>query len=412
MLKAGALYFAIVVAFFIAIITASLIMLAAHFRTSYMKEIRYTRLLNNLNSGITYLMADNDISSPKKEVDLFNNQLDSVLIARKNWGVYDLAVVKAHILGDTISKVFFTGVTTDKDLDVLYLSDEDRPLSVSGSTRLTGNAALPKAGIKQSYAEGKPYTGDQKLIAGNTTSSSRTLKGLNSNMVKDLEAKLKPGTKLWSAFNITKLNVSFKDSTKIFKLLPGAKISSELDGNIILISDTSVIISASAKLNNIQIYAHSVSIESGFKGKCQIFARDSVVAGDNVHFDYPSAVGVLRTVGAADQPSITFGKGLLFNGIVFSYEQKRSTMQTLISFGKESRLNGEVYSTGLLKVQKGVFIAGKVSCNRFIMQTPVTLYENFLIDVVFNRKARSKYYMSSGLFEGGSKEKGVLLWLR
>ncbi|MBB6502649.1 hypothetical protein [Pedobacter cryoconitis] len=412
MLKAGALYFAIVMAFFIAIITASLIMLAAHFRTSYLKEVRYARLLNNLNSGIGYVLADQDTSKPKLAVDLFKNQSDSVLLERKNWGVYNLAVVKSHILGDTISKVFFTGIKTDKDPDVLYLSDEDRPLSVSGNTRLTGDAALPKAGIKQSYAEGKPYTGDKKLIDGKNTSSKRTLKGLNSNMVKEIQARFKPAVKPLQVLNVSKLSVSFKDSTRTFKLLPGSKIDSELEGNIILVSDTSVTISATAKLNHIQIYAHSVAVESGFKGNCQIFARDSVVVGENVRFDYPSVVGVLRTIGTANQPSVTFGKGLQFNGIVFTYEEKRSAMQTLISLSKESHLNGEVYSTGLIKVQKGVSIAGKVSCNRFIMQTPVTLYENFLIDVVFNRKARSKYYLSAGLFEGQAKEKEVLQWLR
>ena len=412
MLKAGALYFAIVMAFFIAIITASLIMLAAHFRTSYLKEVRYARLLNNLNSGIGYVLADQDTSIPKLAVDLFKNQSDSVLLERKNWGVYNLAVVKSYILGDTLSKVFFTGIRTDKDPDVLYLSDEDRPLSVSGNTRLTGDAALPKAGIKQSYAEGKPYTGDKKLIDGKITSSKRTLKGLNSNMVKEIQARFKPVVKPLQALNVSKLSVSFKDSTRTFRLAAGSKIDSELEGNIILVSDTSVTISAAAKLSHIQIYAHSVIVESGFKGNCQIFARDSVVVGENVRFDYPSVVGVLRTVAAANQPSVTFGKGLYFNGIVFTYEEKRSAMQTLISLGKESRSNGEVYSTGLIKVQKGVFIAGKVSCNRFIMQTPVTLYENFLIDVVFNRKARSKYYLSSGLFEGQAKEKEVLQWLK
>ncbi|MBB6273344.1 hypothetical protein HDF26_003804 [Pedobacter cryoconitis] len=412
MLKAGALYFAIVMAFFIAVITASLIMLAAHFRTSYMKEMRYTRLLTNLNSGIAYLLADGDIPTPAKEIDLFNKQADSVLIERKNWGIYDLAVVKAHILGDTIGKVFFTGINTDKDLDVLYLSDEDRPISVSGKTQLTGNGVLPKAGIKQSYAEGKPYTGNKDMIDGKITSSNRTLKGLNSTMIKELELKFGANLKLLRVTNPAKLNVSFKDSTRTFILPAGTRVDGELTGNIILVSDSSVVISATAKLNNVQIYAHSVKVESGFSGKCQIFARDSIVVGDQVRFDYPSTLGVIRMAGAADQPSITFGNNLLFNGIVFSYEDKRSAMQTLISFGKGSRLNGEVYSTGLVKVQKGMFIAGKVSCNRFIMQTPVTLYENFLIDVVFNRKARSKYYLSSGLFEGQGKEKGVLEWLK
>jgi len=411
MLKAGALYFAIVVAFLIAVITASLIMLAAHFRGAYLKEMRYNKLLNNMNSGVTYLLNDAGTSDLKLELDLFKEQTDSIMLQRKNWGIFDVAMVKSYIHGDTLSKAFLIGINTEKDLDVLYLSDEDRPISVSGKTQLIGNGALPKSGIKQSYAEGKPYTGDKKLIAGTTTFSTRTLKGLNKDIVSQVQKRMESDITGYPLLTRVTATISFKDSTQIFRLMPGTVINNQLEGNMILVSDSSVTVSATAVLNNIQIYAHSVTVETGFKGNCQIFARDSVVVGDDVTFNYPSAIGVLRTKGATDQPKISFGKGLLFNGIVFSYEDKRTPLQTLIGFEKESRLNGEVYATGMLKLEKGMFVAGKVSCTRFIMQTPATLYENFLIDVTFNRKARSKYYLSSRIFEGQTGERSVLKWL-
>ncbi|PIG98214.1 hypothetical protein CS542_06455 [Pedobacter sp. IW39] len=55
MLKAGALYFAIVVAFYCYNYRFANYA-GCTFRTSYMKEMRYARLLNNLNSGVAYLL--------------------------------------------------------------------------------------------------------------------------------------------------------------------------------------------------------------------------------------------------------------------------------------------------------------------------------------------------------------------
>nr|WP_199157672.1 hypothetical protein [Pedobacter sp. ASV2] len=409
-LKAGALYFSIVIAFFIAIISASLIMLAAHYRSAHLKEVRYQRLQNNLNSGIDFLLADVTDVDLSKNVDLFNDNLDSVEISKKKWGLYDLSTVKAFTNKDTLSRVFLVGLNTSKDRKVLYLADEDRPLSVSGETRITGDAEIPKSGIKQSYAEGKPYTGDQ-LLYGKKSDSGRKLKELENKRLKYLEAYFDNTTKKYPILGGADLHNGFKNSTKIFTVPPGAVLNSSLSGNIILVSDSSIIISANAKLDNIQIFAHTVTFESGFRGNCQVFASDSILVKNDVKLNYPSVLGVIRKKGSADQPNITSGENFEMNGILFSYEQVRSSMQTIISLGKKAKLNGEVYATGLVKLDKGVVILGKVSANRFIMTTPTSLYENFLIDVTFNRKARSKYYLSSALFSGNEKNNKILKWL-
>ncbi|MDQ0966763.1 hypothetical protein QFZ20_002166 [Flavobacterium sp. W4I14] len=79
MLKAGALYFSIIVAFLIAVICASLIMLAANYRGSYLKEMRMARLNRNMDSGIAYVLAGNENTSGSLErLDLFGDQTDSV----------------------------------------------------------------------------------------------------------------------------------------------------------------------------------------------------------------------------------------------------------------------------------------------------------------------------------------------
>ncbi|MCX2495297.1 hypothetical protein OQX63_17535 [Pedobacter sp. PF22-3] len=410
MLKAGALYFSIIVAFIIALICASLIMLAAHYRGSYLKEIRMARLSRNMDSGISYVLAQNANSEENNiGLDLFGDQTDSVWIEQKHWGIFSLATVKSFVLADTLKRSFLMGQETTNDAVALYLSDEDRPLSVSGDTRITGNVEVPKAGMRKSYVDSRPYSGDQ-LVYGKIADSKRTLGGLESKWIKEIETELD--------FDLTKLptlngadeQVSFFAKAKKFNVSGLRQITTQLAGQVILYSDTTVKISAAAKLDNTIIYARSIVVADGFKGNCQLFARDSIVIGNDVSLNYPSVLGLVSKEKMVDQAKITLGKNNHFEGIIFSYEPKRSALQTLVGLGEQTMVQGEVYATGLIKLDKGVKVAGKVSCNRFIMKTPATLYENFLIDVILNRKARSRVYLSSAIFTGNAEKQNILRW--
>ncbi|MCJ0743685.1 hypothetical protein [Pedobacter montanisoli] len=409
MLKAGALYFSIVIAFFIAIISASLIMLAAHYRNSYLKDIRYQRLTNNIESGVAYILATEGISAEPETIDLYGEGTDSLFLEMKPWGIYPLAVIKTFILQDTLKRAMLLGQQPDQT--VLYLSDENRPLSVSGQTKITGDALLPKSGIRQSYAEGKPYAGSELVYGGKITNSSATLSPLAENVLKSIHTYLDTATWKKKGFSQpASLTVSFLDPTRYIRLPFITNLSDiQLKGNVILYADSIVQISSTAQLDGVQIYAPIIKVASGFKGRCQLFARDSVIVGEQTVFNYPSVIGVLRTKGSIDQPKIQFGQQSAFNGVVFSYEKTRTPMQTMISLNKGCTLKGEIYSTGFIKVGKEVKITGKTSCNTFVMQTSATLYENFLIDITLNRKELSNYYLSSPLFNQSKKQ--VLQWL-
>lgn len=410
MLKAGALYFAITISFFIAVVSACLIMLAAHYRNSYLKELRFNRLINNQDSGIEILLADVVSKPGTKIIDLFGESTDSVQLETKQWGIFDLGVVRAFIMQDTLKRAFLIGSACDSDQAVLYLSDEDRPLSLSGATRITGEAVLPKSGVKQSYVEGKPYTGE-KLIYGPTRDSGRTLEELDNDQLEAIRSKLVDLPAALASWKGGDLIHSYFDSTRVYRLPKDGTIKGHLSGNIILYSDTTVVISSSCRLNGVQIYAPFIRVEDGFKGECQLFARDSITVGAQANFAYPSAIGIIRTTLSPAQPKISLGEHVQFKGVIFSYEDKRSAMQSQISFAKAVEVEGLIYCKGIVKMEKGLKVKGKISSNRFLMQTATTLYENFLVDVDFNRKARSKYYLNAGLFGKETGSQKVLQWL-
>lgn len=409
MLKAGALYFSIIVAFIIAMICASLIMLAAHYRGSYLKEMRMARLSRNMDSGIAAVLAEKDDTDTTKALDLFGDQTDSIMVKKKHWGIFTLATVKSFVLSDTIKRSFLIGLETKNDALAVYLSDEDRPLSVSGDTRITGDVEVPKAGMRKSYVESRPYSGEQ-LVYGKIHDSKRTLGGLEKKWIKEIEDKLDFDPSRLPNLQSEEERISFLSGAKEFNVSGLTKIENNLSGQITLYSDTVVRISANAKLDNTIIYAKSIVIADGFKGNCQLFARDSIIIGNHAVLGYPSVLGIMSKEKMVDQAKIIIGNDVLFDGIIFSYEPKRSALQTMVALGENTIVQGEVYATGLLKLAKKVKVEGKVSCNRFIMKTPTTLYENFLVDVTLNRRARNRVYLTSSVFTGTTGDKKILRW--
>lgn len=408
-LKAGALYFAIVIAFFIAIISAAILMLAAHYRNTYLKEIRFARLLNNLNAGVDYALMVPFKNEATTNIDLYADQSDSLIIARKHWGLFDLAIIKTFILSDTLKRAMLIGTTTDST--AIYMADEDRPLLLGGKAKLTGNVYLPKSGLKKSYVDGKPYAYEKMVYEGRILHSTRKLESVDQEILTLLQKRLAQSERQLPMLSEAKINHSFFEETLEFALAPKAQLKDvELKGNIVLYADSAITIAASSKLDGVQLYAPFIKIEEGFKGNCQLFATDSIMIGKRSKLSYPSVAAVIKTADAKGLAQLSLAEGVDFEGVLLTYEAKRSPLQTLISLGANSKVKGEIYSVGLLQLTKGVVVEGKVSCHRFLMNFSGAIYENFLIDVDLNRKSRSTYYLSSRFFKSTTQNK-VLKWL-
>ena len=408
MFRAGALYFSIVIALFIAVITSSLLLLAGHYRNTYLKELRFTRLLSNLDSGQAFALAQNNSLDTIQKVDLYGDGIDSLVILKREWGIYEQVQLQTFIQKDTLTRAMLIGTETDSV--VLYLSDEDRPLSLGGKTKVFGNVLIPKSGIKKAYVDGKAYRHERLVNDGEIKYSARLLPKLDTLLVERLKASFKEKYN-YTVLTEAPVHQSFLKPTLYFDVSVKKRLEkASFSGNIIIRSDSALTISKSCKLNGIQIYAPTIIVESGFEGNCQLFAIDSLIIKEKVHLSYPSVAAVLKTANSGAFPNIILGKTVRFEGIIFTHEQKRSALQTMVSLDSAVNVKGEVYSTGMLKLAEAVVIDGKATCNRFMMQTKQVLYENFLIDLTLNRNARSRYYLSSPVFNTKLPNQ-VLKWL-
>ena len=374
MIKAAALYIVIIVSLLIAVISASLLTIAFYYRLEVKKKVRMDKLMTNMESGTAILLSEGfNTYYEDKVLDLYGDQKDSLILNKTRWGVFELQMLKAFELKDTLKRSFLSGVIFN-DQGAIYLADEDRPLSVSGNTLITGNGELPKAGLKQAYVDGRPYEG-KELIKGSIKPSGRELPALNDELLKRISNHLKP-TIEGIAFNSKdSVSNSFFNKELIYRLTPDQQdiANMKICGKIILVSDTTIKISSSTILEDVQVYARAIVIESGFKGSCQLFARDSIIIGRDCDFRYPSFAGIFKPDSSQIQAKLSLDSASHFSGILLGYEPQRTELQTLISLGKNTLINGEIYA-GYIKVERSVKVNGNVYANRFIMQTPSTLY--------------------------------------
>lgn len=418
MLKASALYIVIIIALVIGVLCSSLIVSAYYYKLQYQKKFRYDRLQNNLSSGINILLGTNTSDyKNEKAFTLFSQEDDSVSLKKMPWGVFDIGLCKAFIQSDTLYKAFSIANAVDSSKwCAVYLIDEDRPLSVSGKTMIRGSAFIPKAGVKEAYVDGKSYQGDKRIIIGTRHDSERTLPALQTDRLNLLEQL---GTQ--SLLNDTilphkdSISISFFAPTKIINFKKKVQTISniKLTGNLILLSDTAMTIDNTTNLENVLIFAKTVTIKKGFHGTCQIFARDSIGVEPGCTFDYPSCLGIIRTkTSKGSQGRIALGENTNLTGAIFTYEKEKSQLQTIIDVGKHVKIYGQVYVQGLVKFNEGSEIYGSVFTNRFLYQSTYTTYENYLINVKLDVKGLSRYYLTSSLFPVASKKQKTLQWLQ
>lgn len=413
MVKAAALYLVIIVSLLIAIISATLLTIAFYYRMEVKKKERLDKLMLNSGSATEILLSGNFNKYDTDElVDLFGAQQDSLILRKEHWGVFDLGLSKAFELKDTLKRGFLIG-NEFTDPAVIYLADEDRPLSVSGSTMLKGDGELPKSGLKKAYVEGKPFAG-KEMINGKVRNSSRDVPPLNDKILEEIAARLKkkPLERLPFKLNDSTGNTFF-NVVKVYRMNPGLLNigKKKITGKIILQSDTTITIDQDSELDQVQVYAPVIRVMEGFKGNCQLFARDSIIIGKNCTFSYPSFAGVFKPDGGKIQPRINIAEGVQFSGMLLSYEKKRSEQQTMIALGKGVKINGEVFATGYINLEKGVKVNGKVYAKRFMMRISSALYENYLIDITLDRSQLSKYYLTSLLLKGSKPVQNVLSWV-
>lgn len=419
MIKAGSLFYAIVISLIIAIVSSSLILF------SYLSHIQFEtfeineRLQLNADSGLNLLLSHQSIVglNEKKILDLYGQGIDSVELIRKSWGAYEIAISKAIFKNTSVLRAAQIGYDQDTSKTYsLYLFDEDKPLALSGRTKIKGTAFLPKAGVKRAYIEGQNFVGEQ-LIDGVTQQSEKNLPEFNKELIENIQgifsnkqiSETDSVVSINGDLSIDSLKNSFLNNSLILYSASSLKISDGYySGNIVIVSDKQIKISANSIIHDLMIVAPRVIVEKGFKGNLQIFATDSVIIEKNVTLTYPSVIGLVRNNQSPNVAAIVLNENDTIMGNLFAYKKAEDVLkQSGLVLADKSFVYGQVYSNGYADVKGEIY--GSLMCNKILLKTPSSVYENHLLNAVIDRSKLSKYFVGINLVEESTIKK-VVKW--
>jgi hypothetical protein len=410
MVRANALFIVLVISLLIALISSSLILVSYHYSTIHFQARLYKRLLSNAQSGINYLLAEEgDLNlNEEKILDLYGKEKDSISLKRMNWGIFDLAVVRAFSGNQHVIKVLEYGYKPDGETkSAIYLSDMSWPLILSGNTLIKGNCYLPKSGVKGGVIENLNFAG-VKLINGEIRESKESLPTLKTDIKNKLVDLIEKKYRMEDFDLITNaesdtIRRSFAERTVLLKQHTRLGIKN-LIGNIIIVSDTILKIDRNSILEDVIIVAKAVEVENGFKGRLQIFATDSILLNSNVELQYPSVVGLLKRDIKVMHPFVKILRGCKINGVVFSTQILMDSKQPCVYLEKDALVHGLIYVDGIADIQGVVY--GSVLCNKFRYKSD----ENFLVNATIDVTKLSPHFVGSGLLIS-EKKKRVIRWL-
>jgi hypothetical protein len=404
-LDGAALQMVIIIALIITVICGSLLLLTYYKNSRYLKFSRQEHLSLNLKNAITLSLS----KFQKNQDTLLTDgvfQSDSAHLKQQKWGLFDVVAIQTFHGKDSLSKAFLVGSTLKNIDEVLYVVDEDRPLSIAGDSKIIGNAYLPKAGIKSAYVEGKYYEKDKPLIFGKKLESNRGLPQIDLEAFRDIYndfEKSKEGN------NLIKKNSFFNDAVVAHQNV--IKLQESLSGKFIFLADSLIEVGENANLENVILYAPVIKFLNGNKSNVQVFARDSVILGENVELNYPSAICMYREKAKKDEFSKIFiGKNSSFEGIIIARGDDDNYLKYILKLDKNCQLKGLVDIDGTFNYPTPASYQTSIHAKRMVCLLKGLLYENYLIDLKLNIHDRPSSFLGASVTDKG-REKKVLKWL-
>lgn len=413
MLRASALFYAIVIAVLIALLSGALILSAYFSRVEIDAYLKREQLQLNTMSGINLLLSPQEIVEEGESLltDLYGSGTDSVSLQKRSWGAYEIILSQVRWRGNEVRLAALAGSSVHaKDRFALWLADHDRPLSLAGNTIIKGNAYLPKAGVQRAYIEGQSYAGE-KMVYGAILASGRTIPALDRQLSEKLTRLVKGDVEQNNVDAITGdtiANSFFNDPLVIYSSQRIILNKKSISGYIMIISRKEIVVKKDALLKDVLLAAPVIRIEDEFTGALQAFAGDTLLVGKKCDLQYPSALGILRTDHSSDNMVLSIAEESKIKGSVLSWQDNYDIRRSmLISIDKKAEITGQVYAAGLLDM-KGI-VNGNVISSRLLLRTPSSVYENHLLNAVIDITKLPSYF-GGPVIENSSRI--ILKWMK
>lgn len=410
-LAAGALSYTLMIGILVSIVLSGIILTAYYFRIERINYKQKIKLTEVFESGLELSLAVKDLEYNKpKYYQLYSDQADSVYLIKYPWGGWDIFDLIAFHSGDTIRRVFQRGnVLSEKGKSALFLVDEFRPVSVSGTTKLTGVCYLPKAGVQSAYVGRVGYQ-NEKLLYGEKRESDDELPELNEERLDAFE-ELVSG-KFKEFFPLTEnyesgysLRNSFRNDTLATITGSTINIKDTLEGKVWVHASKKIFVDRDAILDNVILSAPIIELDTGFVGRAQIFAEDSVILRQEVKLEYPSFIGVFN-----DKPpaSIQLAEKTKVQGLVILNGDNNDYYQRVLKIEDTAEIEGAVYSNGFVETYGT--INGHLTTRKFLVNTLTAVYENYIFNTEINAEKLNPRFLTSDVWFYEPKNE-IVQWL-
>ena len=356
MLRAGSLYYALLISLIISIICSLMIGLAFMSRAFFIHSDQQEKVLDNSRSGIEFLLSkQSNFDDRDWEMDLFKGGADTVRLKKRNWGLFQILISKARFKRNSYSQTAIAGfLSPEFDSVAVWLADRNRPLLVSGEALLRGNLHISAKGIDRAYIEGKNYTRRQ-LFYGKLKRSKPVLPKIEIDYKEYwggyLDGKYREVDSVLDFSNLREAKQShpFLKKTILYHSEEPIILSDvELKGNIIIHSDKEIVVNSSTYLDQIVLIAPNISINGAKGSRIHALAKDSIILENKSLLNYPSSL--LLVNNKMQNGNIKISTGCQFKGNIMVLEERSNRRNNFISLNivNGAEVWGDIYCQGNL----------------------------------------------------------------
>ncbi|ALM09329.1 hypothetical protein SB49_14150 [Sediminicola sp. YIK13] len=420
-IKGGALQFVLFIGVLIAILLLTFITLGYTHTFFGKKTDALVSTIKKSELGLEYLLKKDIPYNDTIILDLGINDGIDVKAVKEFWGIYHKYTVISNFRKNRFAKLALIGGKVGEQLPSLYVKDNERPMIIVGNSKITGDAFLPKQGIRPGNISGNSYY-NNTLIYGRQLESTSQLPELDQNIKVQIADVLNasflgPNESIVDITNKKYLSTSFGLPTNY---IYGEQINLagvELIGNIIIKATRKIVVNASSKLQDVILVAPEIVIEDHVTGTFQAIASERIVVGEQCALSYPSALVVYDTKESffgnnqdgLQKPNIDIGSNTFISGVVqYLGESETPKFHPQIKIEKGAKIIGEVYCEQNLELKGQV--VGSVTTNNFIAMENGSVYQNHLFNGTINSDLLPKQYVGIN-YEDSNTTKAVSKWL-
>lgn len=416
-LKAGALQLTLFICVVIALVLAAFVILIQTHRKFNLLADQTIEVVKNADKGIQYALSNtlslNDSISIKLEAD----SEDLVKVHRSYWGLFEKVSAKSTLRTKAFNKIALVGGMQPKtDRTALYVQDNNKPLVLVGNTRIQGTTYLSERGVKPGNIAGQSYYGGQ-LIDGQIKRSTDFPKLSNEvlNELGSLSNTNNIGAEQFLDISRNRQHQnSFNQTVQYVVSSPSITLSNiSLVGHIAVLSNTKIVVDATAKLKDVLLIAPRIEIRDNVAGTFQAMASKEIIVGKNCQLQYPSALLVKEAkststnMPVSKQIAITVGDNSEVHGaLVYVGQERPNNTQTQVVIEDNALVKGQVYCNQNLEL-KGT-VDGAVFTANFMANQFGSIYQNHIYNGTIEINNLPQEYVGLSF---DSKKKGVMKWL-